>query len=351
MIPRRAFLPLLAAIRFSRAAPQEAGSAAAGSHAAALNAKETRLLFGGDVMLTRYVGRLARERHDPAWPFRSLAPFLAAADIAFVNLESPFSDHGSPTGKGMIFKAAPDMIAGLELSGIDVVSTANNHVRDSDAYGIEFTLDWLARHGIAAVGTGKTAEEAHAGVVLTRNGTRFGFLAYAYDQSNGNHSDVDDRVSMLDVGRMRQDVASMLTRADVAIVSMHAGTEYAPRPNPQQVEFAHAAIDAGALVVAGHHPHVVQPWERRGAGVIFYSLGNLVFDQFQRAETQHGILGEVVFSGNKLIRAAAIAVDIVSTAPQLGSGKYPAGKSAAESPAGVPRAPSGAGGAAAPPGR
>jgi poly-gamma-glutamate capsule biosynthesis protein CapA/YwtB (metallophosphatase superfamily) len=327
MISRRAALPLLAGIPLLKAMPQPAGS----------NPRETRLLFGGDVMLARYVGRLARERHDPAWPLRALAPVLAAADITFVNLESPFSDHGAPTEKGMVFKAEPEMISALELAGVDVVSTANNHSRDSDAYGVEFTLDWLRQHGIAAVGSGKSAEEAHAGAVLTRNGVRFGFLAYTYDQLNGVHTSPDDRVSMMDVGRMRSDVAGMFTRADAVIVSMHAGREYAAQANPQQVGFAHAAIDAGALVVAGHHPHVVQPWERRGPGVIFYSLGNLVFDQFQRAETQHGILGEVVFSGSKLVRAATIPVDIVATAPRLAPGKA--------SPGGASSA-SGAGGAA-----
>ena len=127
----------------------------------------------------------------------------------------------------MIFKAEPEMIAALELAGIDVVSTANNHARDQGSHGVEFTLDWLDRHQIAAVGTGKSAEAAHAGVVIERNGLRFGFLAYTYDQSNGNHADVDDRVAVMDTARMREDVArlssSVAARADVIIVSMHAG--------------------------------------------------------------------------------------------------------------------------------
>ena len=116
---------------------------------------------------------------------------------------------------------------------------------------------------------------------------------------------------------MREDVAGLRQRADVAIVSMHAGTEYPPNPNAQQMEFARAAIDAGARVVVGHHPHVTQPWERYGSGVIFYSLGNLVFDQFQRVETQHGVLAEAVFSGPVLVHAGVIPVDIVRTVPRL----------------------------------
>jgi poly-gamma-glutamate capsule biosynthesis protein CapA/YwtB (metallophosphatase superfamily) len=278
---------------------------------------ETRLLFGGDVMLSRFVGKIAREHHDPASPLRDLAPVLSQADLAFVNLEAPFSDRGRVVESGMVFKAEPEMIQALEAARISIVSTANNHARDCAGYGVEFTLDWLARHGIATVGSARTPELAHQGTVLERRGIRFGFLAYTYDQSNGNHNDVDPRVPVMDTDQMRDDVRGLRARADVAIVSMHAGIEYSPMPNAQQKEFAHAAIDAGARIVVGHHPHVTQPWEQYGRGVIFYSLGNLVFDQFQRAETQHGLLAEAIFSGPVLVHAGVIPVDIVDTVPRL----------------------------------
>ncbi len=277
----------------------------------------THLVLGGDVMLSRHVARVAREKRDPAFPLRDLAPVLQAADIAFVNLESPFSDRGAVVEHGMIFKAEPEMIAALELAGVDVVSTANNHARDQGSHGVEFTLDWLQRHQIAVVGTGTSAEAAHAGVVIERNGIKFGFLAYTYDQSNGNHTDTDDRVAVMDVATMREDVARLGARADAIIVSMHAGTEYSPKSNAQQVAFARAAIDAGASVVVGHHPHVTQSWERSGRGVIFYSLGHQVFDQFQRVDTQHGALADIVFEGPRLARASLLPIDIVGTAPRL----------------------------------
>lgn len=277
----------------------------------------TKLLLGGDVMLSRNVAARARAQKDPAWPFRRIAPAFAEADIAFVNLESPFSDKGAVMQKGMIFKTEPDMIAGLELAGIDVVSTANNHARDRGSYGVEFTLDHLAAHGVAAVGTGKTPEATHAGAVLERNGLRFGFLAYTYDANNGNYKDTDPRIAVLNVDAMRADVAAMKTRADVILVSMHAGAEYQGQPNAQQTLFARAAIDAGARVVVGHHPHVRQPWEWYGGGAIFYSLGNLIFDQFQRTETQIGLLAEVIFEGTQIIQARTRTVNIVLTVPRL----------------------------------
>lgn len=278
---------------------------------------QTRLLFGGDVMLSRFVGRLARIRNDSASPLRDLAPLLASADITFVNLEAPFSDRGHTVESGMIFKAEPDMVEALKLAGIDIVSTANNHARDCGAYGVAYTYDWLAMNGIAVAGTGMDRDAAHAGRVLEANGTRFGFLAYTYDQSNGNYTDTDDRIAVMDSDDLKEDMAAMRKRADVIIVSMHAGIEYQPRPNAQQKAFARLAIDQGARIVVGHHPHVTQPAEEYHGGVIFYSLGNLVFDQFQRKETQKGNLAEVVFTGTKLLRYSLVPVDIVRTIPKL----------------------------------
>ncbi len=276
----------------------------------------TRLLFGGDVMLSRHVAAVARKRADPAWPMRGVAGLFSSADIAFVNLESPFSDRGRTVEDGMVFKAEPEMIEALSIAGIDVVSTANNHSRDRGSHGLEFTLDLLAKAGIAAVGTGLTAEAAHQGAVLQRNGVRFGFLAYTFDQSNGNYSDRDERIAMLDADRMTMDVKSMLGRADVVTVSMHAGWEYYRRPNPWQQKFARAAIDAGASIVVGHHPHVTQTVESYAKGVIFYSLGNLVFDQLQRKETQRGAIADVRFIGTRLVGYGMIPVEIVRTVPK-----------------------------------
>lgn len=287
--------------------------------------KETRLVFGGDVMMSRSVGRAARAAGDAAFPFRSIASFLNEADLTFVNLEAPFSDKGRPTESGMVFRAGPEMIAGLQLAGIDVVSTANNHARDCGDYGVGFTLDWLAEHGIAAAGSGATGTAAHEGVVIVRNGTRFGFLGYTYDQSNGNHKDIDARIAGLDIATMKQDVWRMRSRAATVIVSMHAGVEYSPRPNAQQQAFARAAIDAGATIVVGHHPHVTQPVEQYGGGIIFYSLGNFVFDQFQRAETQRGQLAEVWMKDGKLLRWNLLGVDIGKAGPRLRAQELPAG--------------------------
>lgn len=276
-----------------------------------------RLLFAGDVMFSRAVRRKILEANDPALPFRKIAPVMAAADIAFVNLETPFSDRGPYYEGGLIFHAAPEMIAGLKLAGVSIASTANNHSRDCGPHGVEFTVAWLRSHGIDPLGTSESEEATHQGVVLVRNGVRFGFLGYTFDQQNGNWRDIDTRIALADPRAVCRDVAAIQKRCDVVIVSMHSGIEYLPKPTKAQIAFAHAAIGAGALLVIGHHPHVVQPEEDYRGGQIYYSLGNLVFDQYQREATQHGEIVEISFLGPKILATHVMPVRITPTGPEL----------------------------------
>lgn len=276
-----------------------------------------RLIFGGDVMLSRHVYRVAQQQKDPAFPFREIAKEFASADLAFVNLESPFAATGPYFENRMVFRANPSMIEGLKLAGIDIVSTANNHVRDAGAQGIEFTLGLLERNGIKAVGTALRPEDVHQGVVIERKGVRFGFLAYTADQRNGNHPDTDERVAMLEESAMIAGIQALRKRCDTVIVSMHAGWEYWTKPNAMQIRMSRAAIDAGASVVVGHHSHIAQPVEWYKNGVIFYSLGNLVFDQYHLKPSGQGVIGEVIFVGRNIAAYQALGIEIHKTVPKL----------------------------------
>ncbi|HEY3937218.1 MAG TPA: CapA family protein [Bryobacteraceae bacterium] len=276
-----------------------------------------RLIFTGDVMLSRAVRRAILAAHDPALPFRKMAPMLAASDIAFVNLESPFSDHGPYHEDGLVFHAAPATIAGLQLARIAIASTANNHARDCGPHGVEFTVAWLRSHGIEPLGSSDSEAATHQGIILTRHGIRFGFLGYTFDQNNGNWKDTDKRIALADPKAVCRDVAELRQRADVVIVSMHHGIEYMPKPSAAQIAFAHAAIDAGASLVIGHHPHVVQRSESYRGGLIFYSLGNFIFDQYQRVATQHGEIVQISFLGRSILATHVMLVRITPTGPEL----------------------------------
>ena len=276
-----------------------------------------RLIFAGDVMFSRAVRREILGTHDSSMPFRKIAPLLKASDITFVNLESPFSDVGPYSAGGLVFHAAPEMVEGLKLAGVNIASTANNHARDCGSHGVEFTLRWLRSHGIRPVGSAETEGAAHEGVVFAHNGVRFGFLGYTFDQKNGNWKDIDPRIALADPMAMSRDVAALRQRCDVVIVSMHNGVEYQPKPSEAQIAFAHAAIDAGAKLVMGHHPHVVQPSERYRDGLIYYSLGNFVFDQYQREATQHGEVVQISFLGREILETHQMNVRITASGPEL----------------------------------
>ncbi|MBV9441281.1 MAG: CapA family protein, partial [Acidobacteriaceae bacterium] len=157
-----------------------------------------RLIFAGDVMLSRGVRKAIVAACDSALPFRKIAPLTSAADIAFVNLESPFSDTGPYHEGGLVFHAAPEMISGLQLAGIAIASTANNHSRDCGSHGVDYTISWLRSHGISPVGSSESEQATHGGVILERHGIRFGFLGYTYDQQNGNWRDIDRRIAIAD---------------------------------------------------------------------------------------------------------------------------------------------------------
>jgi poly-gamma-glutamate synthesis protein (capsule biosynthesis protein) len=184
---------------------------------------------------------------------------------------------------------------------------------------VAYTVAWLRSHEIQPVGSGESEAIAHLGVVLVRNGVRFGFLGYTYDQSNGNWRDRDPRIALAAPDTMCRDVSVLRKRCDVVIVSMHNGIEYAPSPSKAQIEFAHAAIDSGATLVIGHHPHVIQPQERYRSGLIFYSLGNFVFDQYQREATQQGEVVQVSFLGPEILTTHVMHVRITPTGPELES--------------------------------
>lgn len=277
-----------------------------------VTAPETVIVFGGDVMLSRVVNQRTVRSGDWSWPFSRIASMTAAADIAVVNLESPFSHNGRyevPTGS-FSFNADPRSVAGLQYAGIDLVSLANNHFGNQGRQGMLDTFDILTNAGIAYTGAGTSTRAAHQPTIMERNGVRFAFLSYAYPETEAVATERIPGMANMDVSLLRSDVATARDQADVVIILMHAGTEYVTEPNWQQVEFAHAAIETGADLVIGHHPHWVQTTEIYQGKPIVYSLGNLVFDQMWSIETQQGVLARVMFASSTLERIEFIPVRI-----------------------------------------
>lgn len=274
---------------------------------------ETILVAGGDVMLSRHVGTKIRRSGDNALPFRNVYNIFNEADIAFVNLEAPFYNQGDYVTEGMIFKSEPETIEGLNLAGIDIVSLANNHMQNKGEGGLLYTLEILSENKIMFTGAGNDFEEIHQGKILDRKGIKFSFLAYTYsDGDNFESSASKDHsgVAFMDVLQMKKDVEKARKKSDIVVVSMHAGVEYSSYPNTQQKEFAREAVGAGATLILGHHPHVVQSVEQYNDGFIIYSMGNLIFDQMWSEETREGIIAKCKFANNKLKQIEFIPIKI-----------------------------------------
>jgi poly-gamma-glutamate synthesis protein (capsule biosynthesis protein) len=269
------------------------------------------LLFVGDIMLSRTVGTKIEEKGDPTLPFKNTLGLLSSADLSFGNLESPFFDSGPRVKSGMIFKTEPPYINGLVAAGFDVLNLANNHIMNKGVPGLSYTLNWLKIHGINSTGAGDSFTSAHAGTIAFAKSLRVGFLGYSYD--NG-YQDISNTKSPVVAGmneaQMNQDVSVLRQKVDLLIVTMHAGTEYTGKPAQQQISFARSAIDAGADLVIGHHPHVPQTIESYKNKWIFYSLGNFVFDQEWSAGTKEGLIASVELLNRAIKNVTVIPVII-----------------------------------------
>ena len=237
-------------------------------------------------MLGRSIADNIRE-HGSLWPFEGILDALGGADIAFVNLESPLTEGGEPANKDFVFRGPPAGARGLADAGIDIVTMANNHVLDYGLTGLRDTWDVLRAAGLPQTGSGENEGAARTAVILERNGLRIAFLGYVNTPADSVSGFVvedtkatADRpgVAWLSPQAVAEDVAKAKGQADFVVVAFQAGVEYSEAPIALQVDSAHAAIDAGASVVFGHHPHVLQGVETYRGGVIIYSLGNLVFD-------------------------------------------------------------------------
>lgn len=231
----------------------------------------------GDVLLGGPMARIMAVR-GRGYPFQFLKPTLRAADIAFANLECSVSNRGRPIPKQYNFRADPARAMVLAEAGFKIVSVANNHAWDFGRDALEDTVQSVRRTGVRTVGAGANRAEAHALQIVTVHGLRVGFLAYlGLLPPLLPESAQEPSLSMASVPVIQREVRAARPRVDVLIVSLHDGKEGAPTPNAHQRMLAHTAIDAGAQIVLGHHPHVVEPMERYHRGVICYSLGNFVF--------------------------------------------------------------------------
>ena len=247
------------------------------------------IVAGGDVMLGRSVNTRSIKYNDFTWAFKNIAELFNSADIAMVNLEGPLVKNCPQTDSGMVFCGDERNINGLTFAGIDIVSLANNHIYNHGEDGYQNTLTLLNQSGVAAVG-----QEI---VYKKINQTTIAFIGL-------------NALEKLDQNKVKAEITEAKSKSDFLIVTIHWGNEYQAKPSPYQVELGHFLIDAGVDLIIGHHPHWVQSKELYKNKTIYYSLGNLIFDQMWSPETQKGLVLKITIENNKIANIEEIPIKI-----------------------------------------
>lgn len=252
-------------------------------------------------------------------PLAGVATMLSAADLAVVNLETAVGSTGVPADKTYTFQADPLLLAALAEAGVDVVTMANNHGLDFGHDAAAETVALARDAGLAAVGYGDDAAQAYAPHVVDIGGRTVAVVGLSrvlpsldWSASTGGPG----MASAYDADVAVAAVAAAAAMADHVVVTIHWGRERWICPDGDQIAVAHALVAAGADVVAGHHPHVLQGVVEVDGAVVAYSLGNLVFYARTPATRQSGVLTVTLGDQGVMARRWHPATIDVAGAPQ-----------------------------------
>lgn len=241
------------------------------------------LIATGDIMLGRTVNFKTVSGDNFNWPFEKTIELLRSADITLINLEGTLPKKCESTMVGMRFCGDQRNIEGLIHAGVDIVNLANNHSGDFGKDGFTETLNLLTENSILVTGVdGPTYKRV--------NNINLAFLGY---------TDIPQYISVIPLAteeRIKKEVQNAAENTDIVVTSFHFGVEYIDQPTKRQVDLAHLAIDSGADIVIGHHPHWIQPIEIYKDKPIIYSLGNFVFDQEWSQKTKEGNIVKIILT-------------------------------------------------------
>lgn len=268
-------------------------------------AKEVRavsMAFVGDIMMDRGIRSVVHIRGggDYGYITRYL-DFLHDFDVVFGNLEGPLSDKGSDLGGPYSFRMEPSALDALLDANFSVLSVANNHSGDWGRDAFSDTLKRLRSAGVLTVGGGVDIQDAQKVSVTEVDGYKLGFVGFTDIGPDWLEAGEDTPGILLAGSSYHDAVIERASReVDVLIVSYHFGEEYMKVPNERQRYLATRAVDLGADIVVGHHPHVIQEVERYKEGLIAFSLGNFIFDQNFSEETMEGLVLIVDIVGGEI---------------------------------------------------
>jgi len=256
--------------------------------------EKIRLLLLGDMMFDRQI-RVYAQNNDYGYIFQGVEDLLQSADLAVGNLEGPITNNdsvsiGSEIGskENYIFTLHPEVSTALYLNKIRLVNLGNNHTLNFGEQGFLDTLSFLDKNQINYFGNVGSGLLEYSYKIIEIRKLKIGFVNY--------NQFINDSLKLA-----LEDLDAIRKNVDILIIYAHWGNEYAKVANNDIQGLAHVFIENGADIVVGSHPHVVQQSENYKDRMIYYSLGNFIFDQYFSEETKNGLVLEVEIDPNDLI--------------------------------------------------
>ena len=267
------------------------------------------LYSGGTVKITGHCPNCSPFGWDLPYTSRTghggaVRSLISGADLAIANMEEVAVKNWSYHPHGTVFTGNPAYLAGIKKAGFDWVSMGNNHVGDFGPGGVLQSMGYLTQYGLLHGGAGANTTAAHKPSIVTVNGVKVALLSYDTIAPVYNATNTKAGSARMTNAWLKKDIkAARAAGAQVVIVWPHWGVEYTAGPSATQQRLAHNAIDAGADLVIGNHPHWAQAMEVYKGKPIWYALGNFTFDQTWSEPTMEGISLELTFSGTHLVQA------------------------------------------------
>ena len=276
----------------------------------------------GDVLLDRGV-REVIEQEGITYPFEGVSEIIGKNDLALFNLECPLSydNDGFPINKRYSFRAEPEYAEGLKSTGFNIANIANNHTIDYGKRGFVKTIEVLKDHSIYPIGGGENQQKAFQPLLMEKDGETFAFFGNLEFLLEGTVFNKDQPYPAFgQIEKLCSEIQKINSSIDHIIVTFHWGQENSVIPTKGQISQAHKVIDAGADLVIGHHPHVLQTIETYKNKLILYSLGNFVFDNSQKLQKE-SVIFRCQFKNGELINPELVPVYINNCRPELASGQ------------------------------
>ena len=264
---------------------------------------KTSLVFTGDIGFDRY---MYEKWDDENLLSDEILNFLHSADHVIPNVEGPVAEAAQNTTQSgvqqLLHTIDPHAVKVLNNMKADIWNICNNHIMDAGAYGIESTLRIADENGVKTIGAGMNIDEARKPVIIPEAGG-IGMFGVGYQRAC-RKADVDKPgcYSWSDLDAIQKTIDDIKSKCRWCIVVAHAGEEFTPLPSPYTRERYRKFLEMGADIVVGHHPHVPMNYETVGDKIIFYSLGNFIFDtDYQRSQhkTEYGIIIKLNFTENE----------------------------------------------------